>query len=98
MTAAEVVAQLRAHRPALEAAGVRHAALFGSLARGEAGAASDIDILIDIAPMPRFSVYDYAAIRETAAALFDAPVDVVARRYLRPEIAARAEADAVRAF
>lgn len=98
LTRDEVLGRLRANSATLQSAGVIHAALFGSLARDKAGAASDIDILIDLAPNPRFSVFDYAAIREAVAALFDGPVDVVARRYLRPEIASRAEADAIRAF
>ncbi len=44
--AEEIVETLRAHRAELEAMGVRHAALFGSRARGD----SDIDIASSFAP------------------------------------------------
>ncbi len=35
-------------KPALQAAGLPHVALFGSYALGDAGAAGDLDVLIDI--------------------------------------------------
>ena len=47
MTRDEVIATLRAHRADLEAMNVTSVALFGSVARGEAGPESDIDILIE---------------------------------------------------
>ena len=44
--------------------GVDHAALFGSVARGEAGPASDIDIVIvvDIAPDAELDMFAYIGI------------------------------------
>jgi len=47
-TADEVVASLQAHATELRAAGIRHLSLFGSIARGEAGPESDIDLAIAI--------------------------------------------------
>jgi len=46
----QVIATLRAHEEELRRRGVRHAALFGSVARGEAISTSDIDILIELQP------------------------------------------------
>jgi predicted nucleotidyltransferase len=40
----EIIATLRAHQAELHRRGVRHAALFGSLTRGESKRTSDIDI------------------------------------------------------
>jgi uncharacterized protein len=49
MTAAlnEVLRTLRNHESELRHLGVSHAAVFGSVARGEATAGSDIDVLVD---------------------------------------------------
>ncbi len=60
MDKAAIIATLRAHREELERAGIAHAALFGSHARGEAGPESDIDILIEFAPESRRGVFAYA--------------------------------------
>jgi predicted nucleotidyltransferase len=44
----DVLHRLRAHRVELQRLGVRHAAIFGSLARGEDRPDSDADILVEI--------------------------------------------------
>ncbi|MBS0560271.1 MAG: nucleotidyltransferase domain-containing protein [Proteobacteria bacterium] len=93
----EIVARLRQAEPALRAQGVLHAALFGSRARGDAGPASDTDILVEIDPQAPVGVYEFVRIRDYIASLFDGPVDVIDREGLRP--AARpAAADTVYAF
>jgi Predicted nucleotidyltransferases len=43
-----VLETLRSHESDLRRLGVSHAAVFGSVARGEAGAESDIDVLVDL--------------------------------------------------
>ncbi len=85
-----VIATLLAHRGELHRQGVAHAALFGSVARGDARPDSDIDILIDLDPAARLSAFDYWALKQYIAGLFDGPVDVVNRHalksYLRPAV------------
>ena len=44
MNSDQVIAKLRQHAPALKAAGVVHLRVFGSIARGETSAESDIDL------------------------------------------------------
>lgn len=44
----EALAILSELRPQLEARGVVHAGLFGSVARGEAGPRSDVDVVISL--------------------------------------------------
>ena len=93
-----VIAILKQHQAELERKGVQHAALFGSVARGEAGPDSDIDIMIDLDPHAHLGVYDYVELKDFIASLFDRPVDVVNRQGLKPYVKPTAVADAVHAF
>lgn len=47
MDTGSVIATLREHRAELEAAGVVHLRLHGSVARGDASNASDVDLIAD---------------------------------------------------
>ena len=93
-----IIATLRAHREELERAGIAHAALFGSHARGEAGPDSDIDILIDFVPGRRIGVFGYVSLQHLVADLFPGKVDVIERNSMRDTILARAAKDLVLAF
>jgi predicted nucleotidyltransferase len=89
---------LRDAEAALRAKGVRHAAIFGSTARGEARRGSDIDVLIDFDPSAGVTVYDYVAIKNDIASLFDGRVDVVDREGLKPHLRNPVARDLVYAF
>lgn len=89
---------LRRSEAALRARGVSHAALFGSVARGESRPDSDIDIMIEIDPDKTVGIYDYVDLKEYIVALFDNPVDVINRDSLKPHIAPAATAQAIYAF
>jgi predicted nucleotidyltransferase len=98
MNSHEALETLRRSENALRARGVRRAALFGSLARGEDRPDSDIDIMVEIDPEASITVFDYVGIKEYIAGLFDRPVDVVSRDSLKPYIRPAAMADAIYAF
>jgi predicted nucleotidyltransferase len=99
MISQEAIAILVAHRDDLRARGVRHAALFGSVARGEARPDSDLDILVELDPDARIDIFDYAGIRRYIAELFaTGSVDVVDRAALKPHVRPSAESDAIYAF
>jgi predicted nucleotidyltransferase len=98
MTREHVIAMLRAHEQELRHRGVRHAALFGSLAREEATPASDIDILIELEPDAHIGLFGYVGITHYLADLFSARVDVANRSTLKPHVRPSAEHDAVCAF
>jgi predicted nucleotidyltransferase len=98
MDIAQALEILRRSEPALRARGVRRAALFGSVARGENRSGSDIDIMIEIDPEAQIGVYDYVGLKEYIAGLFDGPVDVVSRDGLKPYVRPAATADAIYAF
>ncbi|MGD0192189.1 MAG: nucleotidyltransferase domain-containing protein [Rhizomicrobium sp.] len=93
-----ILARLKENEPALRARGVRHAALFGSRARGDNRADSDIDILIDIESDAVQNVYEYVALKSFIASMFDEPVDVIGREFLKPLVKPPAESEAVYAF
>jgi len=93
-----VIATLRANRAALERLGVIHAALFGSVARGEAGPESDIDIAVDMDHEVVRTVYDYVGVRDEIADFFDDPVDVVNRATLKPGVRENVARDLIYAF
>ena len=98
MNSQEAIAILVQHRDALQARGVRHAALFGSVARGDARPDSDPDILIELDPAAELDVFSYAGLRRYIAELFTSPVDVVDRDALKPHVRPPAESDAIYAF
>jgi uncharacterized protein len=89
---------LRCSEQALRDRGVMHAALFGSVARGDNHTKSDIDIMIEIDPAARMTVFDYVDLKDYIAGLFEEPVDVVNREALKSYVRPTATADAIYAF
>src|SRR5215472_8862027 len=98
MNRQDILDRLRENERALRARGVSHAALFGSRARGDNRADSDIDIMIEFDPAARITVFDYAGLKEYIADLFDGRVDVVNRDGLKPYVKPTATSDAIYAF
>ena len=74
------------------------AAAFGSVARGDSGPESDIDIMVEIDPEAHLTVFDYAGLKDYIASLFEGPVDVVNRDGLKPYVRPAATADAIYGF
>ena len=71
----------------LEAAashGVRRVRIFGSVARGEELPASDLDLLVDLAPGR--TLLDLAAFRREAQGILELPVDVATADMLKQRI------------
>ena len=98
MTREEIIDTLRQNEAALRERGVVHAALFGSVARGDSDQRSDIDIMVEIDPQARITLFGYARLKNFIAGLFQAQVDVVDRKRLKDFIRPGAERDAVHAF
>jgi uncharacterized protein len=58
MTREEIIATIRKNAEAIRAEGVTKLAIFGSRARGDNRADSDIDVLIEVEPDISFSILD----------------------------------------
>ncbi|MGU3463933.1 nucleotidyltransferase family protein [Methylobacterium sp. C33D] len=89
---------LRANEAELRRRGVLHAALFGSVARGEAEADSDLDVMIEIDAPVVGGVYGYVGLRHFIDDLFPIRVDVANRATPKARVRTHAERDAVFAF
>jgi hypothetical protein len=92
-----VIALLRAHAEDIRGRGVTRLALFGSTARGEAGPASDVDLLIEVDPHARFTLVDLAGLERFLTGLLLRPVEFAfpSRLRERPRIWRRVRADAL---
>lgn len=95
--AAPVLADLRSRRSEIlrlaHARGASHVRVFGSVARDDAGAASDIDFLVDLEPDR--GLFDLGGLLMDLRDLLGHDVDVVTEAGLRPRVAERVLADAV---
>jgi predicted nucleotidyltransferase len=98
MNKQDVIDILVGHQAELRARGVRHAALFGSTARGDASLQSDIDIMIELADDASLDIFAYVELKNFIAGLFPGPVDVVNKDALKPYIRSPAAADSIYAF
>ena len=94
----QVIATLRAHEEELKSSGILGLALFGSLARNEATAESDVDLMAEFDPAARLSLFGLSRLRDRLSEILSAPVDLVQQKTLKPRVKVRAERDSVRAF
>jgi uncharacterized protein len=92
------IAVLRKHRARLGELGVLHAGIFGSLARGEAGNKSDVDVFVVLDESRHLSVYDFVGIRHFLQDVLHPRVDLVERDAVKPPIREQLFADAIDAF
>jgi hypothetical protein len=98
MQRAEAIDRLRNGRAGLRARGVRSLAIFGSTARNEARADSDLDVLLELDAQRRFSLVDLSEIKFLIADIVGGRVDVALRGRLRPGYRVSIENEAVPVF
>lgn len=73
--------------------GASNVRVFGSVARGEENADSDIDVLVDLAP--EVGLLGLARLEHELAVLLGAPVEVIPASDLKPEVAREVHVEAV---
>lgn len=102
LTRDAVVETLRKHRKELEAHGVLHASLFGSVARGDDSNESDIDIAVSFPPGAAFAGSAYLRNREELrrrlSELLGRRVDLSDEAMLRARVRETLKGESVRAF
>ncbi|MDH3473079.1 MAG: nucleotidyltransferase family protein [Rhodospirillales bacterium] len=97
-TLAEVVQRLRRAEARLKARGIVHIHVFGSVARGEAGPESDVDLLADLDEDAAPSLTGFVSLKEEIEDLLGCGVDLATRAAMKPGLLERVERDAVRVF
>jgi predicted nucleotidyltransferase len=98
MTRDEIIARIRAQEPAIRAEGVAHLAIFGSRARGEHRPDSDLDVLIEIEPGQCFSLLNLSGVGLLVEDSTGISAQILLRRSLSPEFAARISDDVTMVF
>jgi len=95
MSLDEVLSFLSSHRPELEERfGICSLALFGSVARGEAGTDSDVDVLVDFHETPGLT--QYMGLKFWLEDRLGRRVDLVMDKALKPWARTLIEAEAIR--
>lgn len=94
----EALALLKAQFPELSwRFGVASLALFGSTARGEARADSDVDVLVEFEPGARVGLFEIFELKQALEARLKCAVDVVTPDGLRPWMREKVLREAIRA-
>lgn len=92
----EALAILRAHKDDYARFHVKSLALFGSVARDEAGPESDIDILVEFDGSP-VGLFGFVDFRDYLEQILGRDVDLVMIRAVHTDIRERIEREAIRA-
>ncbi len=96
--AEHVVATLRAHEAELRRAGIRRLSLFGSVARGDAEADSDVDLAAELDPNAGIGLFALAALERRLSELLGRRVDLLPEPVERARLRVNIERDRMRAF
>ena len=92
-----VISKLREHEAGLRRLGVERLYLFGSVARGEAGPDSDVDLFFDY-PKGKLGLLGLMEVKDEATRILGRRADVTTRDGLHKTLRRRIEASALRVF
>ncbi len=93
-----IIRELKRNQASLQALGLKRISLFGSAARGEATAISDVDLAVMLDENAKIDLFRFAAISEQLSRLLDTPVDLVVEPARNPRMQAQIDRDRLRAF
>jgi predicted nucleotidyltransferase len=93
-----IMQRLKAEESALRRRGIRHLSIFGSLARGEDGPESDVDLAVDIEPDRPFSLIRMEDTRLLLEDLLGRHVDLGEADSFRPQVRSSFERERIQVF
>lgn len=93
-----MVRRLKAEEPELRRRGIRHLAIFGSLARGDARSDSDVDIAVEIEPGRSFSLIRMEDARLRLEDVLGRRVDLGEIEAFRPKVRESFERERILVF
>jgi len=94
----EVICKLKAHQAELKAAGIVRLAVFGSVARGENSARSDVDLLADFDKTRRYTLLTMGRLESRLADLLGTKVDLSSPEWLKDSVSDQVLREAIIAF
>jgi predicted nucleotidyltransferase len=97
MERGEATERLKLHEAELKKLGVKHLYLFGSTARGEARADSDVDLFFDY-EKGALSLFQLMDLKDRASDILGRKADIMTRDSLHKTLRRRIEATAVPIF
>ncbi len=98
ITAEEVIRILRAREDELRRFGIRRLGIFGSVARGDARPDSDIDLVAELDPDVRVSLFDLMGLEEELGTVFGREVQILTGKIKKDRLRAHIEQDRVDVF
>lgn len=98
MDSTTVITKLRAHEPELKAAGIRHLRVFGSTAREQATAESDVDLLAEFDGPLEMTLVRIGSLQCRLSDLLGVEVDLCSLEWMKDPIRSRALREAIVAF
>jgi uncharacterized protein len=94
----KILAILRDHAPELREAGLVHLRLFGSVARGQGNAQSDVDLLADFDHSRRITLVTLGRLENHLSTLLGTKVELSSPDWMRETVRRQALREAVLAF
>ncbi len=98
MDRTSVIMKLRAHEPELKAAGILHLRVFGSTAREQAQAMSDVDLLAEFDSPRTLTLVRLGSLQYRLTDLLGTEVDLSSLDWMQEPIRSRVMREAILAF